>query len=281
VLGLREIQTRFLRSVATAPGPAASRSFDATLLRLIDGDARQNADRLDVYAQMYWMRLAAVLREDYPRVAAILGEDELSAIVRAYLARFPSTHPSVRYVGDRFADFLAECDHTTPRPFLPDLARLEWARLAVFDAADAPALRIEDLHAIPASEWPEVALRPIPALRILRSCWPIHELWSDHDGPDVLVPRAETHLRIWRQDAAVYQAPMDACERRALESVVSGEPFAATCAALETIVGDPERAAREAAQLVLRWVEDGILLRVAPGQRRSESPDLMRTMGRV
>lgn len=260
---LRDLQTAFLRSIATAPGPEASGSFDPALLRVVDGDARQApGDRLDVYAQMYWMRLHTVLREDYPRVAAMLGDDLFSSVVRAYLTRFPSTHPSVRWVGARFADFLAQCRETAPWPLLPDLARLEWARLAIFDAADAPALRMEDVRAIPASEWPKVVLRPIPALLVLHSPWPIHECWADADGPAPRVRPAETHLRIWRQGDAVYQAPMDPCERRALEAVVSGATFAATCAALETLVGDPERAARDAAQLVLRWVEDEILVRV-------------------
>lgn len=261
MLALRELQTRFWRSIATAPGPAAPGSFDATLLAIIDGDARRSsADRLDVYGQMYWIRLHDALREDYPRVAEILGAERFSAVVRAYLARFPSAHPSVRYVGARFSDFLAQCDETAAWPFLPDLARLEWARLAVFDAADATVLRIEDLRAITAPEWPDLTLRPIPALRILHSPWPIHELWSGAEGRVETLGPADTCLRVWRQDAAVFQAPMDACEQRALESVTAGEPFAATCGALESLVGDPERAARDAAQLVLRWVEDAVLM---------------------
>jgi hypothetical protein len=212
---------------------------------------------------MYWIRLHAALREDYPHVAAILDSERFSTLARAFLARFPSVHPSVRWLGARFADFLAESRETAPWPFLPDLARLEWARLAVFDAPDAPVLRLEDVRAIAATDWPTVAFRPIPALRVLRSPWPVHELWAAEDGPARDVRAAETHLRIWRRDAAVYQAPMAPCERRALESLMRGESFAATCAALEALVGDPGRAAREAAQLVLRWVEDGILARVA------------------
>lgn len=260
MLALRELQTRFLHSIAAAPGLAASRGFDAALLRAVDGDARQSsADRLDVYAQMYWLRLHEALREDYPRVAAILGDERFAAVARAYLARVPSRHPSMRHVGASFADFLAQCRETAPWPFLPDLARLEWARLAVFDAADAPVLGIEEVRAIAAPAWPDVAFRPIPALRILHSPWPVHELWSETTARARDTRPLETHLRVWRRESAVYQAPMDACERRALESVMSGAPFAATCATLATLVDDPERAAMQAAQLVLRWVEDGIL----------------------
>lgn len=263
VLALRELQTRFLRSIAATPGPSSSHGFDAELVALVDGDG---SDRLEVYAQMYWVRLHDALREDFPRVAAILGEERFSVAVRAYLARYPSSQPSVRHLGDRFAAFLTDIPEAGPWPYLPDLARLEWARLAIFDAPDAPPLCMDDLRVVAPDAWPGLTFRLVPAADVLHSRWPIHELWAVAEGspPESMHP-AETHLRIWRDGFTVYQAPMDACERRALESVVAGHPFAAMCEALEALVGGPQDAAREAAQLVLRWIEDGLLARPCTG----------------
>lgn len=262
MLALRDLQTRFFRSIASAPGPSAPTAFDPALLRLLDGGSqREPSDRLEIYAQMYWARLHDVLREDFPRVAAMLGAERFGAVVRAYLARHPSTHPSVRHVGGRFAEFLAEGPGTEAFPFSVDLARLEWARLAVFDAPDVPALRVDDLRAVAPGDWPRLTFRLVPAVRLLHSAWPVHELWAaGEERPLEAVRPAETHLRVWRDGFMVYQASMDACERRAFESVAAGEPFAAMCAALESLRG-PEEAAREAAQLVLCWVQDGILAR--------------------
>jgi hypothetical protein len=263
VLALRDLQARFFRSLAAAPGPAASRRFDPALLGHLDGRGGQGpADRLDVYAQMYWARLVDVLREDFPRVAAILGADRFGAAARAYLARHPSIHPSVRHVGDRFAAFLAGWPEAERWPFLADLARLEWFRLAVFDAADVNPLRVDDLRALAPEAWPGLTFRPVPAVRLLRSRWPLHELWAaDAESPREPVRPARTELRVWRSGFAVYQARMDARESRALASVAAGKPFAATCAVLVRLVGNAEEAAREAGRLVLRWVEDGILAR--------------------
>jgi hypothetical protein len=261
VLDLRDLQERFLTSIAAAPGSSASRCFDPALLRLVAGaDQLGPAARLDVYAQMYWMRLHDVLCEDFPRVAAILGAERFGAVVRRYLARHPSTHPSVRHVGGCFAEFLAEIPETKRWPFLSDLARLEWSRLAVFDAPDAPALHLDDLRAIAPDEWPRLTLEMVPAVRSERFAWPVHDLWATVDErPDEPAHPADTHLRIWRDGFRVYQASMDACERRAFESVGAGESFATMCAALESPAGGPEEAARQAAQLVLRWVEDGFV----------------------
>jgi hypothetical protein len=48
-----------------------------------------------------------------------------------------SSARAARHVGRRFADWIA--GETTVAPHLADLARLEWARVEVFDAADARA----------------------------------------------------------------------------------------------------------------------------------------------
>jgi hypothetical protein len=93
----------------------------------------------------------------------------------------------------------------------------------------------------------------------VHAAWPVHALWAgDQDECGDAARPAETHLRVWRDGAMVYQAPMDACERAALASVAAGESFAALCSVLEDVCG-PEAAAPEAARLILRWVDDGIL----------------------
>jgi hypothetical protein len=195
-------------------------------------------------------------------VAAIVGDERFGAAARADLARHTSIRPSVRHVGDRFAAFLAGWPETERQPYLADLARLEWSRLAVFDAAAAPPLCVDDLRAIAPGAWAGLSFRLAPSVRLLRSRWPVHEIWAaDGERPREPVRLARTQLRVWRSGFTVYQAPMDARERRAFASTAAGKPFAATCAALDAQVGDAEEAAREAAQLVLRWVEDGILTR--------------------
>ncbi len=260
---LRELQTSFFRSIASAPGTSASERFDPLLLELVRRQGRLGAaKRLDIYAQMYWARLVEVLREDFPRVATCLGTERFTDTAVRYLARNRSTHPSVRHAGARIAAFLADEAEIQRWPFLPDLARLEWARLEVFDAPDTEPLRVAQLEAIPPADWPTLTFTLTPAVRLLRSAWPVHEIWAaaEDRGPCTPVRPAETHLRIWRDGFTVYQATMDGAEYRALERVVARESFAAVCETLESTIG-PADAPREAAQLLLRWIEDGILAR--------------------
>jgi hypothetical protein len=213
---------------------------------------------------MYRSRLTDVLREDYPRVAAILGDEQFSLLTCRYLARHPSTHPSVRHVGRHFADWLPEAQ--TPFAFLPDLARLEWARVEVFDAPDTEPLRLSDLEPLPAAEWPEIRLRLVPACAVVESDWPVHELWAaaerDRDGDRALenAARAPSAIRVWREDFRVSHAAMGPAERRAFPLLQRGRPFAEICSALEGNL-DADAAARQVGEMLLRWLEDGLIAR--------------------
>ena len=83
MLPLRELQLRFLGALDPASPP-----IDAALLAAVNGTGSLDAaQRIGIYADMYRARLVDVLREDYPRVAAILGDADVRG------ARVPLPHP--------------------------------------------------------------------------------------------------------------------------------------------------------------------------------------------
>jgi len=47
-----------------------------------------------------------VLREDFPRLSALLGPERFEELARDYLRSHPSEHPSVRHLGRAMAGFL-------------------------------------------------------------------------------------------------------------------------------------------------------------------------------
>ena len=254
---LPDLQREFFRVIAGSSAPADS----ALVLDEIQGNARlSSAERLAVYARMYRARLVDVLTEDYPRVATILGGDTFGAVAQAYIEAHPSTQPSLRWFGARFAEFLDLTPPDGAPAFLRDLARLEWARLAVFDAPDARLLEIDALRRIPPEAWTVLRLRLVPAVVTLDASWPVHEIWPAVENAlpsDAISPRA-THLRVWRQGDQVFQASMDAAERIAFAAVVAGHTFADLCEQLASVVS-AEEAPATAGALTLRWLEDGVL----------------------
>jgi hypothetical protein len=255
---LRELQEAFWRHLALAPGASAGRRVEPALLAAVhDTPALGARERLDIYEGMYVARLVEALGEDFPRVAARLGPARFAARAHAYLARHPSEHPSIRHVGRGFADFIATDPDDAP-PWLADLARLEWARLAVFDAADAPALTLADLRAVAPEDWGALRFRPVPAFAVLHLAWPAEQAWAAEPGTDApALEPVPTTLRLWRDGFTVYHLPVDAREAAALAALVAGEPFATLCERLADIA--PEEAAAEAGTLLVSWIEDGIV----------------------
>ena len=242
---LRELQRAFWRALATRPG--GERTIVPELAGVVRSTGRLSAaERIDIYGDMYFWRIVETLGEDFSKVAAVVGADAFADLVRDYLADHPSTEPSMRHIGGAFPAVL-----TGRSPaHLADLARLEWARLDVFDSADSVSLTLDDLRAVPAADWPALRFPLVPACARLVLDWPVHRLWVD---PDTTLDAERTALRVWREDSVVFQCVMDGGEEEALARVAAGEPFAAVCEAF----ADPS----DAGARLLRWIEDGIIAR--------------------
>jgi hypothetical protein len=135
---LRELQRLFADAVR---GQGSTKALELRL-RGATGLAH---NRVAVYADAYLSRLSESLSDDYPKVAGVLG-DRFIQTVRHYVRTHPSDHPSLRHFGRHFPEFLAAAGASDAPPWVADLARLEWARIEAFDAADSPALTFEDVR---------------------------------------------------------------------------------------------------------------------------------------
>ena len=88
-------------------------------------------------------------------------------MARAYVAKHPSQHPSIRWAGRHLADFLATEAPYRDDPWFADMARFDWALAFAFDAADAPAAGLADLVGVPPEFWGSIRLAlPSDARRI-------------------------------------------------------------------------------------------------------------------
>jgi len=147
---------------------------------LIAGDERlPAADRLDIYANMYFYRLFDCLREDYPRLFEACGPERFHNLITDYLLRHPSEHPSLRHLGARLPGFLDGHPLGRECPALADLARLEWARTDLFDAADSSPLTRQDLARLPQETAGSARFRLVPAVTVLRLAHDAARLWTE------------------------------------------------------------------------------------------------------
>jgi hypothetical protein len=235
------------------------------LAEVIVGDDLLGAvGRVGIYANMYFLRLQDALREAFPKLRAALGDEGFSGLCADYLEAHPSRHPSLRFLGDRLAAFLAGPGVARPRcPPLPvwaaDLAALEWARYDLFDAADVPLLRLVDLQVMPPEAFATLPLHLAPGSRLLAVGHAVEQVWRtlhQQQQQPADIPARSGHLLLWRQDTFVYHRRIDEREAALLNDVCSGTQFGPLCERIATEAPDPAQAAF---RLLARWARDGLL----------------------
>jgi hypothetical protein len=265
---LAELQRRFFELVTGPEGVAkelARRGLSAgAVAAIIAGDGRASAvERLDVYANMYFFRILDVLRADYPKLVAVVGDDAFHDLATDYLQAHPSRHPSLRFVGAALPTFVATHALSRERPWLAALAALEWARVDVFDRADVAPLTRDALAITAPEDFATLPLVPVPASALVPAAWTIEETWraiEEDRAPAAPTPAEAGHaLLIWRRGVTVHHRAVAPAERRALDLLLGRTTFGALCTALGDEVDSEEDAAARAVALLGHWLADELL----------------------
>ncbi len=193
------------------------------------------ATRLDIHRNTVLGLLAEVLATAFPVTRQVVGEAFFAAVGQRFAAARPPARPALWGWGGGFSDFLAGFPPAAGLPYLPDLARLEWAMNAAYFAIDAEALDARRLAALPVDRLAGLAFQPHPSLALVRSRWAIHSLWAAHQpggAPAGLDPagRAETVL-VHRQGAAVRLRLLEGWEANFLAALADNRPLGEAFAA--------------------------------------------------
>ncbi len=145
---------------------------------LTDPQGRPAGRRFDVYRNNVTVSLTEALRQAFPVIRKLVGEEFFTAMAREHLRAHPPTSPLMMHYGRDMPEFLENFPPVQHLGYLPDIARLELALRESYHAADATSVSAEALQAL--SPDALMASRPTlaPSLRLIRSRWPIHAIWS-------------------------------------------------------------------------------------------------------
>jgi len=243
-----------------------SRSFED---EVFDGPRNGRRELLAVYADAYVARIMEVLSEDYGGVHTLLGDDGFVDICRAYIAAYPSHHPSIRWAGRHMAEFLSKMEPYSDHPALADMAAFEWAMGEAFDADDAPPAGEEILAGIAPEQWGGLTFGFHPSLRRVVLSTSVVEFWTATDGGNA-TPGAPPHalddpvaVLIWRAQSTlkVHYREMTEDEARALDDAIRGKTFADVCAVLGEW-HEADEAPFRAACILKSWLESGLIVAV-------------------
>ncbi len=159
-------------------------------------DRQQSVQRLDVYRNGYFIRLEAALAHDFPSCERILGRSEFARQAGDYVVALPSVSPSLRNLGNGFADWLRSHKGAA----IADLADIEWAAMWVFDGPNSVPADSSAILAYAPEDWPTLSVDLVPTLVLLSLSSNADEVWRDRRDKTKLKSAAARSLAISRNE---------------------------------------------------------------------------------
>lgn len=161
-------------------------------------------------------RLVA-LEDSFPRTRQYLGEAEFNRLSRAFVDAGGAQHRALTGIGAAFPDWLAD-------PLAADLARVEWAWLESYHAADASPLALADLAGSDEAALLGLLVRRHPAARVVSLASIAAPLVDPDFAPDVgalLVTRPDAEVRLTAIHPAAVAALASAREFSPLGNLIA------------------------------------------------------------
>lgn len=138
------------------------------------------AHRLALYRGHLTATWETALAHAYPVVRQLVGEEFFSGLARAYGKQHGSPGGDLNMFGAQFAVFLADFAPAQQLPYLPDMARLEWALHQAHFAADHDSLAADCMARLGPDGLAGMGIQLHPACTVLKSDWATLPLWLAH-----------------------------------------------------------------------------------------------------
>jgi len=256
---LGEVQAWMVRAISGSDGDAPGVEAVVT-----PGHSLSARERLEIYRYGYLARLVECLADDYPVLARTLGEERFESLCHEYIARHPSSSPSLNAFGRHMARFVVDADLpgslVPSRVFLSELAALEWALVEMIHAETPPPLDIARLQALPADAWATARFEPSPASRLLRFEFPVNAYFQKCRVEEVSspIPGRQTSVTVvYRRGLTVWRMDLTPAMARVLEALLASVPIGEALARLGVDESDPEAVA-EAERSVMVWFREWV-----------------------
>lgn len=232
--------------------PPEERLGPLTETRILPGPHLSGGNRLEIYHEQYWLRTLASLEEDFPALQAYFGDVNFRELCIRYLRANPSRSWTLRDLGQFLPGWIAEQD-----PIAAEIARVEWARIEAFDAAEFPC-----------GEWTD-HLRLQPHVQLLALNHPVDRFVNsinDGEAPEEknsLAAHERVQLAVYRgSDFNVQQERLASEEYAVLLQLATGKEVGDALEAAGTSLADTSLLLKQIHEWFRRWTEMGWLYSV-------------------
>ncbi len=174
-MDLRRLQQNFKDALLTGETACLS---DALCQQDEGGMSKQ--EQVAVYRNNMIGGLTNTLKQIYPACRRHLTDEHFLPAARGYIATHPSTHYDLNFYGAGFAQFIqqlsADYAAISDRPYLPELAHLEWLCHSAYYAQDDGAFDFAAFERAAADQPDTIRFVPSNSLALLSSCYSLKQI---------------------------------------------------------------------------------------------------------
>lgn len=173
------------------------------------------------------------LRQGFPVLERLLGAEYFTALAGVFIQQHPPRSAVFHEYGAQLAEFIEDFPPLAQLDYLADIARLEWARLKAFHAADTLPLAVDSRALADFADLVEIPLCWSPSVSLLNSAHPLYRLWASQVD-QAQVPGAQDWLPenvlVWRQGLQLRTEPLDELGCRLLGHMQPGRSLVSALA---------------------------------------------------
>lgn len=191
---LNDWQESFLRGIR---GEAVELDWQASRLA--------PADTWQIYRRNYLESHISALQDTYSMVYGLVGHDYFRQLAQSFVLKNDSVSGDLNDYGDQFSNHIAQ-SQLADLPYLPDVARVDWAWFTVFREARTPDNWLEQLLQLPQHSWTDIKI--IPMAQLVESNYPIVDICLVAQGqkPSANLAQAQQSALICRHHEVTIQA---------------------------------------------------------------------------
>ncbi len=245
-------------TVAELQSAFSAALFDGASEHLIAPHLSTDSERFSLYRGNLSATWHKVLSAAFPVIGQLVGDDFFNGLARAFGKAHPSDNPDLNHFGAHFASFLAGFEHVADYPYLPDMARLEWALHRAHYAPDAATLAPGALATLSPDDFERARFTLHPAASLFESSMAVVPLWQAHQHPDAAFPddmHVPSYAVVARPHWKTELAPLSPAAHAALSALAGG----ATMGAALDAAFELDEAFDIGAHL-RHWIELGLLV---------------------